>query len=39
MACGLCALSWIGLIPEDALIEAAIWYLQLSDFDPNQRIL
>ncbi|RMF53441.1 MAG: glutamate formimidoyltransferase [Chloroflexota bacterium] len=29
----------IGLIPEDALIEAAIWYLQLSDFDPNQRIL
>ncbi|MCS6869832.1 MAG: glutamate formimidoyltransferase [Anaerolineae bacterium] len=29
----------IGLIPEDALTEAAIWYLQLSDFDPNQRVL
>lgn len=29
----------IGLIPEDALTEAAVWYLQLSDFDPNQRVL
>ncbi|MFQ3535078.1 MAG: glutamate formimidoyltransferase [Aggregatilineales bacterium] len=29
----------IGLIPEDALTEAAIWYLQLSDFDPNRHIL
>jgi glutamate formiminotransferase/formiminotetrahydrofolate cyclodeaminase len=29
----------IGLIPEDALTDAAVWYLQLSDFDPNQRVL
>ncbi len=29
----------IGLIPEDALTDAAVWYLQLSDFDPNQRII
>ncbi len=38
---GVCPIrtELIGLIPEDALTEAAIWYLQLSDFDPNQRIL
>jgi glutamate formiminotransferase len=26
----------VGLIPEDALIEAARWYLQLDDFTPDQ---
>ena len=26
----------VGLIPEDALIEAAIWYLQLHDLELNQ---
>lgn len=28
----------IGLIPEDALIEAARWYLQLDRFDPAQLL-
>ncbi len=26
----------IGLIPQDALIDAAAWYLQLHDFNPSQ---
>ncbi len=26
----------IGLIPQDALIELAVWYLQLEGFQPNQ---
>jgi glutamate formiminotransferase len=26
----------IGLIPQDALIEAAAWYLQLHEFNPSQ---
>jgi glutamate formiminotransferase / formiminotetrahydrofolate cyclodeaminase len=26
----------VGLIPEQALVEAAQWYLQLDQFDPNQ---
>lgn len=26
----------VGLIPEDALVEAAEWYLQLDHFDPEQ---
>ena len=26
----------IGLIPQQALLDAAAWYLQLHDFDPNQ---
>jgi glutamate formiminotransferase/formiminotetrahydrofolate cyclodeaminase len=26
----------VGLIPEDALIEAATWYLQLDQFEPHQ---
>ncbi|MCH7480453.1 MAG: cyclodeaminase/cyclohydrolase family protein, partial [Chloroflexi bacterium] len=26
----------IGLIPQDALIDSAAWYLQLHDFDPEQ---
>jgi glutamate formiminotransferase len=26
----------IGLIPQDALLDAAAWYLQLHDFDPAQ---
>jgi len=26
----------VGLIPEDALVEAAVWYLQLDQFDIEQ---
>lgn len=26
----------VGLIPEDALIDSAVWYLQLDGFEPNQ---
>jgi len=26
----------VGLIPEDALIDAAVWYLQLDPFEPDQ---
>ncbi|MGE5224083.1 MAG: cyclodeaminase/cyclohydrolase family protein, partial [Omnitrophica WOR_2 bacterium] len=26
----------VGLIPEDALVDAAVWYLQLDQFEPEQ---
>jgi len=26
----------VGLIPEEALVDAAVWYLQLSQFEPEQ---
>lgn len=26
----------VGLIPEDALVDAAVWYTQLDQFEPNQ---
>ena len=26
----------VGLIPEDALVDAAVWYTQLDQFDPDQ---
>jgi glutamate formiminotransferase / formiminotetrahydrofolate cyclodeaminase len=26
----------VGLIPQDALVEAAVWYLQLDQFEPSQ---
>jgi glutamate formiminotransferase/formiminotetrahydrofolate cyclodeaminase len=26
----------VGLIPEDALIDAAVWYMQLDQFEPDQ---
>ena len=26
----------VGLIPEEALVDAAVWYTQLDEFDPNQ---
>ena len=26
----------IGMIPQEALIDAAVWYLQLDQFEPNQ---
>ncbi len=26
----------VGLIPEDALVDAAVWYLQLEQFEPDQ---
>ncbi len=29
----------VGLAPEEALVEAARWYLQLDQFDPDEQIL
>ncbi len=29
----------VGLVPQEALVDAAVWYTQLDMFDPNEQIL
>jgi len=33
---GIASSELIGLIPQQALVDAAVWYLQLDDFSPEQ---